>query len=104
MSMSTNRAALFHRLLRAARVFVELDAADGHALAGQHTDRHLFAALRGVLRGNEIGHDAAYRRTVLIQLEPILEDRNILGVPIKYGETVFCGDRVQLVVAMEDAK
>jgi len=28
----------------------------------------------------------AYRRTVLIELEPILEDRNILGIPIKYGE------------------
>jgi N-acetylglucosaminyltransferase len=28
----------------------------------------------------------AYRRSVLIELEPILEDRNILGVPIKYGE------------------
>ena len=31
----------------------------------------------------------AYRRTVLIELEPILEDRNILGVPIKYGEDRF---------------
>jgi cellulose synthase/poly-beta-1,6-N-acetylglucosamine synthase-like glycosyltransferase len=28
----------------------------------------------------------AYRRSVLMELEPILEDRNILGVPIKYGE------------------
>ena len=28
----------------------------------------------------------AYRRHVLIELEPILEKRNILGVPIKYGE------------------
>ena len=28
----------------------------------------------------------AYRRHVLIELEPILENRNILGVPIKYGE------------------
>src|SRR5262249_1162476 len=27
----------------------------------------------------------AYRRQVLIELEPILEDRNVLGVPIKYG-------------------
>jgi len=27
-----------------------------------------------------------YRRHVLLELEPILEDRNILGVPIKYGE------------------
>ncbi|HSD90409.1 MAG TPA: glycosyltransferase [Kofleriaceae bacterium] len=31
----------------------------------------------------------AYRRHVLIELEPILEDRNILGVPIKYGEDRF---------------
>jgi len=28
----------------------------------------------------------AYRREVLLELEPVLEDRNILGVPIKYGE------------------
>ena len=28
----------------------------------------------------------AYRRSVLLELEPILENRNILGVPIKYGE------------------
>lgn len=31
-------------------------------------------------------------------------DVDMQGVPIKYGETVFCGDRVQLVVAMEDTK
>jgi len=31
----------------------------------------------------------AYRRSVLIELEPILEHRNILGVPIKYGEDRF---------------
>jgi cellulose synthase/poly-beta-1,6-N-acetylglucosamine synthase-like glycosyltransferase len=31
----------------------------------------------------------AYRRSVLIELEPILEDRNILGVEIKYGEDRF---------------
>ena len=28
----------------------------------------------------------AYRRSVLLELEPVLENRNILGVPIKYGE------------------
>ena len=28
----------------------------------------------------------AYRRHVLMQLEPILENRNLLGIPIKYGE------------------
>ncbi len=31
----------------------------------------------------------AYRRHVLLELEPILEDRNILGVAIKYGEDRF---------------
>ena len=31
----------------------------------------------------------AYRRRVLIELEPILETRNVLGVPIKYGEDRF---------------
>ena len=31
----------------------------------------------------------AYRRTVLIELEPLLEGRNILGVAIKYGEDRF---------------
>jgi len=31
----------------------------------------------------------AYRRDVLIELEPVLEDRQVLGVPIKYGEDRF---------------
>jgi cellulose synthase/poly-beta-1,6-N-acetylglucosamine synthase-like glycosyltransferase len=31
----------------------------------------------------------AYRRSVLAQLEPILENRSVLGVPIKYGEDRF---------------
>ncbi len=31
----------------------------------------------------------AYRRDVLLALEPLLEDRNVLGVPIKYGEDRF---------------
>lgn len=31
----------------------------------------------------------AYRRSVLLELEPILENRNLLGVPIKYGEDRF---------------
>jgi cellulose synthase/poly-beta-1,6-N-acetylglucosamine synthase-like glycosyltransferase len=31
----------------------------------------------------------AYRRTVLLELEPILKNRNLLGVPIKYGEDRF---------------
>lgn len=31
-------------------------------------------------------------------------DVDLQGVPIKYGETLFCGDRVQLVVAMGDTR
>jgi cellulose synthase/poly-beta-1,6-N-acetylglucosamine synthase-like glycosyltransferase len=31
----------------------------------------------------------AYRRHVLVELEPILENRNVCGVPIKYGEDRF---------------
>jgi cellulose synthase/poly-beta-1,6-N-acetylglucosamine synthase-like glycosyltransferase len=31
----------------------------------------------------------AYRRSVLVELEPVLEDRSILGVSIKYGEDRF---------------
>lgn len=31
----------------------------------------------------------AYRRSVLVELEPVLEDRSVLGVPIKYGEDRF---------------
>ena len=32
---------------------------------------------------------AAYRRSVLVELAPVLEGRAILGVPIKYGEDRF---------------
>jgi len=31
----------------------------------------------------------AYRREVLVELEPILETRNLVGIPIKYGEDRF---------------
>lgn len=31
----------------------------------------------------------AYRRHVLVELEPVLENRNVCGVPIKYGEDRF---------------
>jgi N-acetylglucosaminyltransferase len=31
----------------------------------------------------------AYRRDILVKLEPVLEDRGVLGVPIKYGEDRF---------------
>ncbi len=50
--------------------------------------------LRNLERGLErvmclSGCLTAYRRSVLMELEPILERRNILGVPIKYGEDRF---------------
>jgi N-acetylglucosaminyltransferase len=31
----------------------------------------------------------AYRRSVLLELEPVLERRALLGIPIKYGEDRF---------------
>jgi GntR family phosphonate transport system transcriptional regulator len=31
-------------------------------------------------------------------------DVDLQGTPVKYGETLFCGDRVQLVVAMGDTR
>ena len=31
----------------------------------------------------------AYRRSVLLELEPVLENRSVFGVPIKYGEDRF---------------
>jgi len=31
----------------------------------------------------------AYRRSILVDLEQVLEDRNVLGIPIKYGEDRF---------------
>lgn len=47
--------------------------------------------LRNLERGIErvmclSGCLTAYRRSVLMEIEPILERRNVLGVPIKYGE------------------
>jgi cellulose synthase/poly-beta-1,6-N-acetylglucosamine synthase-like glycosyltransferase len=32
---------------------------------------------------------AAYRRHVLVELEPVLENRSVFGIPIKYGEDRF---------------
>jgi GntR family phosphonate transport system transcriptional regulator len=29
-------------------------------------------------------------------------DVDVDGIPIKYGETIFCGDRVQLIVSLDD--
>jgi N-acetylglucosaminyltransferase len=36
----------------------------------------------------------AYRREVLVALEPVLADRNIAGVPIKYGEDRFLTQQI----------
>lgn len=36
----------------------------------------------------------AYRRSVLMELEPVLENRNIAGVPIKYGEDRFLSRQI----------
>jgi N-acetylglucosaminyltransferase len=54
---------------------------------GQEHLKNLERGLRSVMCLS--GCLTAYRRHVLLQLEPILEDRNILGVPIKYGEDRF---------------
>jgi cellulose synthase/poly-beta-1,6-N-acetylglucosamine synthase-like glycosyltransferase len=54
---------------------------------GQEHLKNLERGLRSVMCLS--GCLTAYRRHVLMQLEPILEDRNILGVPIKYGEDRF---------------
>ena len=51
---------------------------------GQEHLKNLERGLRSVLCLS--GCLTAYRRHVLIELEPILENRNILGIPIKYGE------------------
>jgi len=54
---------------------------------GQEHLKNLERGLRSVMCLS--GCLTAYRRHVLIELEPILENRNILGVPIKYGEDRF---------------
>ena len=54
---------------------------------GQEHLKNLERGLRSVMCLS--GCLTAYRRTVLMQLEPILENRNILGIPIKYGEDRF---------------
>jgi N-acetylglucosaminyltransferase len=54
---------------------------------GQEHLKNLERSLRSVMCLS--GCLTAYRRHVLIQLEPILENRNLLGVPIKYGEDRF---------------
>jgi len=54
---------------------------------GQEHLKNLERALRLVMCLS--GCLTAYRRHVLIELEPILEHRNIAGIPIKYGEDRF---------------
>jgi cellulose synthase/poly-beta-1,6-N-acetylglucosamine synthase-like glycosyltransferase len=54
---------------------------------GQEHLKNLERSLKSVMCLS--GCLTAYRRHVLIQLEPILEDRNLFGVPIKYGEDRF---------------
>jgi cellulose synthase/poly-beta-1,6-N-acetylglucosamine synthase-like glycosyltransferase len=54
---------------------------------GQEHLKNLERGLRSVMCLS--GCLTAYRRHVLIELEPILENRNILGIPIKYGEDRF---------------
>ena len=54
---------------------------------GQEHLKNLERSLRSVMCLS--GCLTAYRRHVLIELEPVLENRNILGVPIKYGEDRF---------------
>jgi cellulose synthase/poly-beta-1,6-N-acetylglucosamine synthase-like glycosyltransferase len=54
---------------------------------GQEHLKNLERGLRSVMCLS--GCLTAYRRSVLMELEPILENRNILGVSIKYGEDRF---------------
>jgi len=54
---------------------------------GQELLKNLERALQSVLCLS--GCLTAYRRSVLLELEPILENRNIFSVPIKYGEDRF---------------
>ena len=54
---------------------------------GQEHLKNLERALQQVMCLS--GCLTAYRRHVLLQLEPILENRNIFGIPIKYGEDRF---------------
>ncbi len=54
---------------------------------GQEHLKNLERGLRSVMCLS--GCLTAYRRHVLIELEPILENRNLLGIPIKYGEDRF---------------
>jgi cellulose synthase/poly-beta-1,6-N-acetylglucosamine synthase-like glycosyltransferase len=54
---------------------------------GYHFLKNLERTFRAVMCLS--GCLTAYRRSVLVELEPVLEFRNILGVAIKYGEDRF---------------
>jgi len=59
---------------------------------GQEHLKNLERGLRSVLCLS--GCLTAYRRHVLLELEPTLERRNILGVPIKYGEDRYLTHKI----------
>ena len=59
---------------------------------GQEHLKNLERGLRQVLCLS--GCLTAYRRHVLMELEPLLENRNILGIPIKYGEDRFLTNQI----------
>jgi N-acetylglucosaminyltransferase len=59
---------------------------------GQEHLKNLERGLRSVLCLS--GCLTAYRRHVLLELEPLLENRNILGVPIKYGEDRYLTHKI----------
>jgi N-acetylglucosaminyltransferase len=59
---------------------------------GQEHLKNLERGLRSVLCLS--GCLTAYRRHVLLELEPVLEGRNILGVPIKYGEDRYLTHKI----------
>jgi cellulose synthase/poly-beta-1,6-N-acetylglucosamine synthase-like glycosyltransferase len=70
-----------------------------------YVTRNIEQALRRVMCLS--GCLSAYRRSVLVELAPILENRSVLGVPIKYGEDRFLTRQVikagYLTVATLDA-
>jgi cellulose synthase/poly-beta-1,6-N-acetylglucosamine synthase-like glycosyltransferase len=59
---------------------------------GQELLKNLERSLHSVLCLS--GCLTAYRRHVLMELEPILENRNVFGVPIKYGEDRFLTQQI----------
>lgn len=75
---------------------VHVSNADENWLSRMQTIKYFFGQqfLKNLERATQSvmclsGCLTAYRRSVLIALEPILENRNVFGVPIKYGEDRF---------------